>query len=125
MLAPVYCTVHLSVNMRPTQLIRRIGQSSKYLFFCGCVCYTGLQLYIFFLSCLSFASVDPAAMAYVQKESSVLAASFTRDQCRTSTETTGKSQEEETQITENYPCLVNTSFYITNTWTIVSQFTFK
>lgn len=55
--------------------------------------------------------VDPASMAYVQTESSSLAASFTRDQRGAQPKTSGKSQEEEAQITQNHPCLaVNTSF---------------
>ena len=55
--------------------------------------------------------VDPASMAHVQTESSSLAASFTRDQRGAQPKTSGKSQEEEAQITQNHPCLaVNTSF---------------
>ena len=63
---------------------------------------------------LSFIVVDSAPLAYVQKESPVLAASFTRDQQRVHPKTSGK-QEEEEQVTQNCPCpAVNTPFYIGN-----------
>lgn len=54
---------------------------------------------IFFLPCLSIA--DPASMAHVQTESSCLAASFTRAQRGAQPKTSGKSQEEEAQITQS------------------------
>uniref|UniRef100_A0A4W6DIS0 Signal peptidase complex subunit 1 n=1 Tax=Lates calcarifer TaxID=8187 RepID=A0A4W6DIS0_LATCA len=67
--------------------------------------------YIHFSASLSL--VDPAPVAYVQKESPVLAASSTRDQWRVQPKTSGKPQEEEAQITQSYQCpAVNTSFYI-------------
>lgn len=66
---------------------------------------------IMFFLFLSLALVDPATMAYLQKESSVLAASCTRDKWRDQPEATGKSQEEEAQITQPCPCsAISTSF---------------
>lgn len=52
---------------------------------------------------LFFALVDLASMAYVQKESSVLAAGFTREHCRAQPKTSGKHQKEEAQITRRHP----------------------
>lgn len=50
-------------------------------------------------------------MANVQKEPSFLAASCTRKQRGVQSKTSGKPQEEEAQVTQNYPRLaVNTCF---------------
>lgn len=51
-------------------------------------------------------------MAYVQAESSVMAASYTRDKSRVQPETPGKSQEEEAQIIQNHLSPAVNTFYI-------------